>query len=138
MRASHQTLLAVALGLLLGWVTAASAVDKMLGGVFIFFIASIINPIIVCLVARGWWTLVGIVPTLTAYVTLLILNYRHAHKYDGVDLSAFLHRIFHPPPSDEMPWGHWFLLGISLVVSVIMHGVRTSKASDFHDPAKEH
>lgn len=137
MRASHQTLLAVALGLLLGCVTAGATVDKMMGGVFMLFIASIINPIIVCLVARGWWTLVGIVPTITAYISLLIRNYQHAHKYEGVDLSAFVHRIFNPRPSDEMPWFFWVLLGVSLVVSVIMHGVRTFKASDFHDPSKK-
>ncbi len=136
MRSSHQTLLAVALGLLLGWMTAAGAVDQMMGGVFMFFIASIISPIIVCLVARGWWTLVGIVPTVTAYVGLLILNYRHAHKYEGVDLSAFLQGIFHPRPSDEMPWGHLLFIAISLVISVIMHAVRTFKAADFHDPSK--
>ena len=136
MRASHQTLLAVALGLLLGWMTAAGVVDQMMGGVFMLFIASIINPIIVCLVARGWWTLVGIVPTLTALVGLLFLNYRHAHKYEGVDLSAFVHETLNPPPSGEMPWFPWFLLAISLVISVVMHGVRTLKASDFHDPAK--
>lgn len=126
------TLIAVFGGIFLGAFTAHGAARAMQGGLFVLMMASILNPVLVCLMARGYWTLVGIIPSLTAMLVLLGNQYRDKHRYEGMSLSAFFHS-----PQIANSWGYIIgFLSISLVVSVAMHLVKTIKSSDFFDPAK--
>jgi hypothetical protein len=115
------TALAVLAGFVLGWFTQNLAVQAREGGLFVMLVASLVNPIVVCLVARGFWILVGLIPTLTAMLSLIVTQYHDKHRYEAVSLSAYFHQLL-----DAWVSIVGFLL-VSLVTSLIMHGIRIEK-----------
>lgn len=90
MRFPFQTVVAAVTSVILGWITAAITVDSMFAGPFLLLLAAIINPIIVCFLARCCLIIIGLLPMLTAEFTLYVIAYADARYYDGADLPAFL------------------------------------------------
>jgi hypothetical protein len=133
---NRRLLLAVAVGILLGLATAEVA-DEIARGrgsngpvaLFVFLVGCVVNPIIVCLVTRSWYILVGMIPTVAATGWLLFEAFFRAYRNRGTNLMATVQMV-----SDPRTIGlcTGFLL-VSLAVSVLMHRIRTAKAADVHD-----
>jgi len=77
------------LGIALGYKTGRLSSGVMEAGIFFMVVGAVINPILVCFVARRLWFLVSVVPVLTSIITLTWLNYQQKSKYEEVTFAAF-------------------------------------------------
>jgi hypothetical protein len=97
----------------------------MEAGILVDIGGAIINSIVVCLITKRLRFLVGIVPAASCEVFLLAMSYWHAHKYDGMDLTTFLHSNF--ISFDRML--------LELLPAMIVSGICCAVASKLKTPA---
>jgi hypothetical protein len=98
-------------------------------GLFVLLVAFSVSSVVVCLIARSHYVLVGMVPTVTGMLMIQFGNYLECCLALGMSWQVFLRLI---PDAEGLFIVTGYLLA-SLAVSVFMHRIRTAKAAGVQD-----
>jgi len=84
---SFRVVIAIVVGVVLGWLTAYAAQDKIEAGVLVLLIGAVFNAVVITVVSDRFPILIVIVPVFACSVCHLYFAFGYYAKYEGMSLS---------------------------------------------------